>query len=131
MTNTLMLYDQSHSYDAPCCLLQLCQCKPNTIQVLGAMKADERTQRKLSRTPSDPDIALYDNIDITPLELEQLDTLRHELLSYHDALDSIGLPDERVRRDSQKSGMSLLYGALLRALWAVLLLTLAIPGITL
>jgi hypothetical protein len=97
-------------------------------QVLGAMKAETRTQHKLTRTPSDPDIALYDDKEITPLELDQLDTLRTALLSYHDALDAVGLPDERVRRDAPQGTLSLLYGALLRALWAVLLLVLAAPG---
>eukprot|EP00953_Heterococcus_sp_UTEX-ZZ885_P011586 6707-Heterococcus_DN1.PRE.1 len=92
------------------------------------MKAETRTQHKLTRTPSDPDIALYDDKEITPLELDQLDTLRTALLSYHDALDAVGLPDERVRRDAPQSTLSLLYGALLRALWAVLLLVLAAPG---
>jgi hypothetical protein len=97
-------------------------------QVLGAMKAETRTQHKLTRTPSDPDIALYDDKEITPLELDQLDTLRTALLAYHDALDAVGLPDERIRRDAPQTALSLLYGALLRALWAVLLLVLAAPG---
>jgi hypothetical protein len=95
------------------------------------MKAETRTQHKLTRTPSDPDIALYDDdtaAEITPLELEQLDTLRTALLDYHNALDAVGLPDERVRRDAPQGTLSLLYGALLRALWAVLLLVLAAPG---
>jgi hypothetical protein len=93
------------------------------------MKAETRTQHKLTRTPSDPDIALYDDeVEITPLELDELDTLRTALLSYHDALDAVGLPDERVRRDAPQGTLSLLYGALLRAVWAVLLLVLAAPG---
>eukprot|EP00752_Nemacystus_decipiens_P011720 g10401.t1 len=98
------------------------------VKVLSMVSEEERQERDLSRTASEPDIQMLGDHEATDEELAEIGELKIDLLAYDKRRRELGVSDRRLRR-SQPSWPVLVGGVAARTVWATGLLILATPGI--
>ncbi|CAM9826183.1 unnamed protein product [Ectocarpus sp. 4 AP-2014] len=98
------------------------------VKVLSVVTEQEREERNLTRTASEPDIHMLRDREATEAECAEIGQLKRDLLAYDAERRELGLSDRRLRIP-QPSWPALVGGVAARAVWASGLLLLATPGV--